>query len=54
VGNFAGERAQIAAGGSNVRVGKILHPAPANPEANKPPGWSSKAAAQLQSLGVWK
>jgi len=54
VGNFAGERAQAAASGLNVRVGKILHPAPANPEANKPPGWSSKAAAQLQSLGVWK
>jgi len=54
VGNFAEKRAQIAANGSNARVGKILHPAPANPAANQPPGWSRKAAAQLQSLGVWK
>jgi len=52
VGNFAEERARLVANGPGIRVGKILHPAPANPQANK--GWSRQAAAQLQTLGVWK
>jgi single-strand selective monofunctional uracil DNA glycosylase len=54
VGDFAEKQAQLAVGGAAIRVGKILHPSPANPRANKPPGWGAKAAAQLQSLGVWK
>jgi single-strand selective monofunctional uracil DNA glycosylase len=52
VGNFAEERARMAADGRGIKVGKILHPAPANPAANR--DWSGKAAAQLQRLGVWK
>jgi single-strand selective monofunctional uracil DNA glycosylase len=54
VGDFAEKQARLAAGGTGIRVGKILHPSPANPRANGPPGWSAKAAAQLQTLGVWK
>ena len=34
-----------------VNLGKILHPSPASPAANK--GWSEKATAQLEELGVW-
>lgn len=52
VGAFAEERAQDAAGGLAVKVGRILHPSPASPAANR--DWSGQAAAQLQTLGVWK
>jgi single-strand selective monofunctional uracil DNA glycosylase len=33
------------------KVGKILHPSPASPAANK--GWSEAATKQLKDLGVW-
>ena len=36
----------------NVQLGKILHPSPASPAANK--DWSGTATRQLQQLGVWK
>jgi single-strand selective monofunctional uracil DNA glycosylase len=52
VGAFAAERAQNAARGLAVKAGRILHPSPANPAANR--DWSGQAAAQLQTLGVWK
>ncbi len=35
----------------NVRLGRILHPSPASPAANK--GWASTATRQLTELGVW-
>jgi single-strand selective monofunctional uracil DNA glycosylase len=35
-----------------VRVGRILHPSPASPAANR--GWAGTATAQLQELGIWK
>jgi single-strand selective monofunctional uracil DNA glycosylase len=54
VGNFAEKRALLVTVGMDTKVGKILHPAPANPRANKFPGWGGTATAQLQSLGVWK
>ena len=54
VGNFAEKRALLAAGGSAIKVGRILHPAPANPAANRKPGWCATATAQLQTLGVWQ
>lgn len=34
-----------------VRIGSILHPSPANPQANR--GWSARAASQLEALGIW-
>ncbi len=34
-----------------VQVGRILHPSPASPAANK--DWSGTATRQLQELGVW-
>jgi single-strand selective monofunctional uracil DNA glycosylase len=52
VGAFAGERAENAAGGLAVKVGRILHPSPASPAANR--DWPGQVTAQLQTLGVWK
>jgi len=53
VGGFAEARAQRAlesmAGG--FKVGRILHPSPASPAANR--DWAGTATKQLQSLGVW-
>lgn len=53
VGGFAMERLSEAARqvGSAARVGKILHPSPASPAANR--GWAEAATRQLQQLGVW-
>ncbi|MGD1083720.1 MAG: uracil-DNA glycosylase family protein [Verrucomicrobiota bacterium] len=52
VGAFAAGRARAAAHSLPARAGQILHPSPASPAANR--DWAGKAAAQLQSLGVWK
>lgn len=52
IGDFAEKRAQAALKDQPVKIGKILHPSPASPEANR--GWAEKATAQLRALGVWK
>ena len=49
VGGWAEARAREASSG--VRIGRILHPSPANPAANR--GWSQTASQQLVDLGVW-
>jgi single-strand selective monofunctional uracil DNA glycosylase len=51
VGAFAEGRARLALQGCNVQVGRILHPSPASPAANR--GWGAQASQQLQTLGVW-
>jgi single-strand selective monofunctional uracil DNA glycosylase len=53
VGAFAEERLRRAAKAcsSNARIGKILHPSPASPAANR--GWAEAASRQLQEQGVW-
>lgn len=53
VGGFAEERLQRAAGitASKARVGRVLHPSPASPAANR--GWAEAAERQLKALGVW-
>ena len=51
VGDFAEKRAQAVLSDKGVKIGKILHPSPASPEANR--GWAEKATAQLVALGVW-
>lgn len=53
VGGFAEERLRRAAEatGSRARVGRILHPSPASPAANR--GWAEAAQRQLAELGVW-
>jgi single-strand selective monofunctional uracil DNA glycosylase len=51
VGAFAEARAAEALSGENVKIGRILHPSPASPAANR--GWAEAATRQLVSLGVW-
>jgi single-strand selective monofunctional uracil DNA glycosylase len=51
VGDFAARRARLALAGSGVRFGRILHPSPASPAANR--GWAEAATAQLEALGIW-
>ncbi len=52
IGAFAEARAAQALAGTGVRIGRILHPSPASPAANR--GWAQAATAQLQALGVWR
>ena len=51
VGDFAEKRAQEALGSNGIRFGRILHPSPASPAANK--GWAAAAEGQLKELGLW-
>jgi single-strand selective monofunctional uracil DNA glycosylase len=52
VGVFAEDRAKFALKElSSLKFGRILHPSPASPAANK--GWGEKALIQLNDLGVW-
>jgi single-strand selective monofunctional uracil DNA glycosylase len=51
VGAFAEGRAKFALKDCPVKVGRILHPSPASPAANR--GWGEQATKQLEALGVW-
>lgn len=51
VGGFAEKRATTALEGQIVRIGRILHPSPASPAANR--GWAEQATAQMLDQGVW-
>ncbi len=51
VGGYAEERAREALQGMSVRFGRIPHPSPANPVANR--GWSQAAESALKGQGVW-
>jgi single-strand selective monofunctional uracil DNA glycosylase len=51
IGDFAAKRATEALGSGDVRIGKILHPSPASPAANR--DWAGLATKQLEQLGVW-
>jgi single-strand selective monofunctional uracil DNA glycosylase len=50
VGDFAVRRATEVFP-TSPRIGKVLHPSPASPAANR--GWSRLAERQLTELGVW-
>jgi single-strand selective monofunctional uracil DNA glycosylase len=50
VGKFAEDRVRSAVGGMGVNVGRITHPSPANPRANR--GWSEHVERELRALGV--
>jgi single-strand selective monofunctional uracil DNA glycosylase len=50
VGVFAERRASNALGNDGPRIGRILHPSPASPAANR--GWAEAATEQLGELGV--
>ncbi len=57
IGTFAEKRLGTAVSAVNgkeqasPKIGKILHPSPASPAANR--GWEETAEAQLRELGVW-
>jgi single-strand selective monofunctional uracil DNA glycosylase len=50
IGVFAEKRITAALDGS-AQIGRILHPSPASPAANR--GWAEAATRQLVALGVW-
>jgi single-strand selective monofunctional uracil DNA glycosylase len=50
VGAFAEGRARAALDGISVAIGRILHPSPASPAANR--GWAEQATKELRELGV--
>jgi len=50
IGQYAEDRAQEALAGKNLRIGRILHPSPASPAANR--DWAGTALRQLDELGI--
>lgn len=50
VGAYAEKRAREALHGLDLKIGRILHPSPASPLANR--GWGEKATEQLLALGI--
>ena len=50
VGKFAEDRAKAALSDYDVEIGRILHPSPASPAANK--NWAGAAEAALAQLGI--
>ncbi|HIG28352.1 MAG TPA: single-strand selective monofunctional uracil-DNA glycosylase [Verrucomicrobiales bacterium] len=52
VGGFAEKRAQTLFDPEKIQIGRILHPSPASPAANR--GWAEQAESQLVQLGVWR
>ncbi|HSI03660.1 MAG TPA: single-stranded DNA-binding protein, partial [Myxococcota bacterium] len=49
-GAFAHQRADAALQGVDVVTGRILHPSPASPLANR--GWAEAATRDLRALGA--
>lgn len=52
IGDFALQRAQSVFPNGSPRLGRVLHPSPASPAANR--DWPGVASRQLESLGIWK
>jgi single-strand selective monofunctional uracil DNA glycosylase len=50
VGRFAEGALRRALAGLEVEIASVLHPSPANPQANR--GWAARADARMQELGV--
>jgi single-strand selective monofunctional uracil DNA glycosylase len=50
VGQFARERVRAALTGADVTIGRITHPSPANPKANR--GWESLIKREFQAMGI--
>ena len=51
VGGFAEKRAMEALDGMGLKFGRILHPSPASPAANR--DWAGTAEKQLLQQGIW-
>jgi len=52
IGNWAEKRAAEALGDMNLKFGRVLHPSPASPAANR--GWAEAATRQLTEQGIWQ
>lgn len=50
IGKFAEDRARAALFDMDVRIGRILHPSPASPAANR--GWADQAEIQMRKLAL--
>ncbi len=50
IGVFAEQRARDALADRGIRVGRILHPSPANPRAQR--DWSGTARRELEAVGL--
>lgn len=50
VGKFAEDRCRVALDDIDVSIGRILHPSPASPAANR--GWAEAAEKQLRECGI--
>lgn len=51
VGGYAEARLREVFGERGPRIGRILHPSPASPAANR--DWAGTVTRELQQLGVW-
>lgn len=51
VGAWAQKRAEAVVGDLPVRIGRVLHPSPASPAANR--GWAEAATRQFIEQGIW-
>lgn len=51
IGDFAAKRALHVFPNGPLKLGRILHPSPASPAANR--NWKGLAMQQLEELGVW-
>lgn len=52
IGKFAEDRAVASLAGLGVGIGRILHPSPASPAANR--GWAEQAESQLTDIGIFR
>jgi single-strand selective monofunctional uracil DNA glycosylase len=50
IGNFAEKRARLALAGLDIPIGRITHPSPASPAANR--GWRSRVENELKTMGI--
>ena len=50
IGRFAAQRVETASAGRGFATGRITHPSPANPKANR--GWSALVDKELRALGI--
>jgi len=52
IGGFAAKRISSIFDSTETKTGKILHPSPASPAANR--GWAQAVLPQLIEQGIWK
>ena len=50
IGGFAEKRINVALKGMDLKTGRITHPSPANPRANR--GWAPLVESELAAMGI--